>query len=677
MTSMLAILLSLAMMLTGAAAPITEPASRVLQVSDISVRHNDEEVALSPYASLGVTTDGSKTLFDFFIANGDDIYLPFQVSADENGVLMQNDNSHTTVKVSAEEIDALLSEAVSDVENEEVFQLIGDYFSAYADLFRLMDDPDAMRTIQDSADAIYDQLVDRGQGVAGTATYDDAEFEVLTYEYDLTGTQLGALCDAVYATDARLAKFAEVYFRLLNAMPEDSGLTGFGSFEALMAQFDNVSMHVTESISGDDLNISDIIMHIDIPERETPVEFVIHTVRTDEERTSELTAQIDVEDMTLELYMDSEQSGRDFQVGVNVTVNPTGAAAEAPELEAADEAAFDDEDIIGEADDPTSIYVVEDDEDEDDDDAYEIEVGEDYDEAEIAALLEELLDGEGDREDAYYFTMDYDRSYDEDDRTTEETLIYAVDVAEQDVHAELAVEGRMFEEGGSERHVSGELTIGEERYGFGFNANTSDEAIEDRIDAGAAVSLDEFDPTVLTAGVSADALKLYTDESVQKLIAMIQSISEAAAESGTEVLAEPGAEPAEALEAEPVDASDDEPGEMTFGNPQFNWLPDGYAVENVDVNEEYQDVNCFIVNEATGDSIYVDIGRSYGGSTTNHYILNDDGSYAPVDGVILNEEIAEAYTVYSLDDGTVSISVYPGENTTSEDIIHLLSALTY
>lgn len=678
MTSMLAILLSLAMMLTGATAPIAEPASRVLQVSDISVRHNDEEVTLTPYASLGVTTDGAKTLFDFSVVNGEDTYLPFQVSADEDGLLMQNDNSRVTVKVSAEEIDALLSEVLSDGEGSEVIELIGDYVNAYADLFRLMDDPDAVQAIQDSADAIYDQMVDRGQGVAGTAEYDDAEFEVLTYEYDLNGAQLGALCDAVYATDERLAKYAEVYFRLLNAIPDDSGLSGFDSFEALMEKFANVSMHVTESISGDDLNISDIIMHIDVPEREEPVEFVIHTVRTDEEKTSELTSQFDVEDMTVELYMDSVQADRDLQVGVSVTVNPAGAseAAEEPEIGEAEEDLPDDDEEDADEEDEDS-----------DDDVYEIEIGEDYDGTEIAAMLENLLDGEGDREDAYYFTIDYDRSYDEDDRTTEETMIYAVDVAEQNAHAEMAVESRTLEDGESERHISGELMIGEETYGFGFNANTANEDIEDRIDADAAVSLSEFDPSALEASVAADAMKLYSDASVQKLIAMIQSVYEAAAEDGSEVLAETEPEVAqESAEENPdelpvmvleEEAADEEPGEMTFGNPQFNWLPEGYTVGNIDVDEEYQDVNCFISNEATGDSIYVDIGRSYGEGQVNHYILNGDGSYDSIEGVILNEEIAEAYTVYSMDDGTVSINVYPGENTTAEDIIHLLSALTF
>ena len=65
MTNLLAILVSLAMMLTGASAPMAEPASRTILVSDLTVQHNDEVVTLTPFASLGVMTDGSKALFDF------------------------------------------------------------------------------------------------------------------------------------------------------------------------------------------------------------------------------------------------------------------------------------------------------------------------------------------------------------------------------------------------------------------------------------------------------------------------------------------------------------------------------------------------------------------------------------------------------------------------------------
>ena len=60
MTNLLAILVSLAMMLTGASAPLAQPVSRTALISDITVSHNDEEVTLSPYVSFGMITDGAK-----------------------------------------------------------------------------------------------------------------------------------------------------------------------------------------------------------------------------------------------------------------------------------------------------------------------------------------------------------------------------------------------------------------------------------------------------------------------------------------------------------------------------------------------------------------------------------------------------------------------------------------
>ena len=132
-----------------------------------------------------------------------------------------------------------------------------------------------------------------------------------------------------------------------------------------------------------------------------------------------------------------------------------------------------------------------------------------------------------------------------------------------------------------------------------------------------------------------------------------------------------------AIEENPDDV-EAPPAEMTFANPRFNWLPEGYAVDEINVNAEYQDVSCSIVNEATGENIFIDISNSFNDSTVNHYMINDDGSYAQIEGAILNQEINEDYSFYSMDDGALNISVFPsGQDITYEDVIHILSALTF
>lgn len=664
MTNLLAILVSLAMLLTGASAPLAEPASRTILVSDLTVQHNDEVVTLTPFASLGVMTDGSKALFDFFVGKEDQVYMPFQVVADESGIVVTNDNCNVTLKLDKEQLDAMLDGAVSvDEGDAELFALVGDYMTAYGDILKLMGDPEATQALIAKCEAIYDEMVDRGAGVAGSVEYDDEVFDVMTYEYDLDAKQLGALVDAVYASDEKLANFAQVYFRLLQAMPEDSGLRGFENFEQILEQFGNMSMHVTESIADSGLNIKDTIMHIAIPEQDAPMELVAHSVTDGETRTSEVSGDFEAEGNSLSFYAEGLQDGVDMQLNMTIAANPAGEAQEADEeaeieIESVEE--YDDE--AEEAADP---------------DVEQPGADEEYDDT------LEVPDGEGDAQDAYYFTMDFDRSFDEDSGSVVQALTYSFDASAQDVHGDLTIDGAEAEDGEGEYQVSGGVDIGEESYGFELNVTISDEEIDERADAAKAVTIEEFDPSVLMASVSADALNLYTDESVQKLIAMGQSAMEAAEEAGTESAEADVAEDEDDIEdVEPVeidvDPADLEPGEMTFGNPQFNWLPEGYRVDNLNVDEEYQDVNCTLVNDETGDSVFIDITNSYMGTNINHYSIADDGSYTPIEGDVLNEEVGDGYALYSMDDGTLAYSIFPSTDALkTDDIIHILTSLTF
>lgn len=661
MTNLLAILLSLAMLLTGATAPAAEPVSRTLVVSSLTVRHNDEEVTLSPFAALGVATDGASALFDFFIGSGDDVFLPFQLSADESGLALLAENADVTLKIDREKLDELMRFAPMDEDSAAVFSLMGDYFAAYGQMLKLTQDPDAMQAIQASANAIYDEMVDRGEGVEDSVEYDDETYDVKTYEYDVTAAQLGALTDAIYASNDTLADFAKVYFRLLNALPEDSGLSGFDSFEALLANFDVFTLHVTESIAEEGLNISDIIMTISVPEMETPVELVIHSVKRGDEQSAEVTADVDIGDITMSMYIEGEQSGRDMEMDMTVTLNPVGSGAGAGEESVAET------EIIGGEDGPTAIILEADEEDDEEDD------DEDEDDEELQIMIDEdeLVGGEGDGEDAVYFTVDFDRSYDEDSGNYYQSLSYGLDIAEQKLHAEFAIESEE-----AECQLTGELDIGEDNYGFELFAEVSDEPIESRIEASEAVSLDEFDPSPLLSSVSEDAMKLYNDESVQRLVAMVQSAMAAASEiePGAEAIVTEAAEPEDDV-LEDVPVSDVEP----FVTPQFNWLPQGYEVRDLTVDDEYQNASCMLVNDDTNDGIYVDItGVLAFADSYEHYVLREDGTLEPIDGLILNAEVSENYSVYSVDDGTLNISVYSsGEYLNTEDIAHILAAMSF
>ena len=638
MTNLLAILISLAMLLTGATAPVAAPASRTLQLNNLTVRHNDEEVALKPYASLGVMTDGAKVVADFFVGSGDDICLPFQAQADKDGILVLSDNSSVTLKIDSANIDAMLDGLGLDENGKAIFALMGDYISAYGDLLRLMGDPEAMQAIQQKADALYDQMIDRGEGTPGTLAYNDEIIDVTTYEYDVTAAQIGALTDAVYASDEALANYASVYFRLLNALPEDSGLRGMDSFGALMEKFANVSMHVNEAISEDGLNVSDVIVRIAVPNAETPLEFVVHSEKNGDDKSAEMTGNFNAGDMAVEMFMESTQTADDIQLTLNVSANPTDDAPE---------------DEVPEDEAPEAV---------------EAEALMDAD-ADAGAEEEAVPDGEGDAEDAFYFTMDFDRSYDAITRTAAESLGYSMDVAEESLHADFSVDGTM-SGGDGDYQVSGEVSVGADSYGFDLDVALNDDPIEARIDADKAVGLDEVDPAALLSGVSADAMKLYADESVQKLIAMGQAALETVGEDVAEV--------AEDVMSEDAEAPAEDAEKTVIREPSFGWLPEGYAVQETNVDEEYQDANCTLVNAASGQSVFIDISASYGTSGINHYILSPDGSYHPLEGSVLNEEVGDGYSMYNMDDGKTVVSVFPsGNDLTIDDIAHMLSTMTF
>ena len=648
MTNLLALLVSLAMILTGATAPVAEPVSRTLTLSNLTVRVNEEEVTLNPYASVAVMTDGAKAVYDMFIGGKDgEKYLPFQLAADENGLLLLSDNSNVTVKLTREELESLMEQADISMSEEDqaVFGQIGEFFTAYADMLKLVGDPEARQEIQAKAEAKYDELIERGEGTPDRVEIDGETYDVTVYEYDLTGAQMGALTDAVMATDERLANYAAAYFKLFAAMPEDSGLKGIDSYAAIFEKLDiDMTMHMVESVAENGPTVTDAILHINAGDEMPPLEFVIHGVKSDDDQTATMTCEIDADGMLVSMYAEGTIDGRDMTLNMTFTANPSA----------------DTDEIV------------------DDAEAEEAETVE-----EVEELESDDADIEGDAEDAMYFTVGFDQSYDEAQGATNRSLNYTLDIADVDdidAHAEFAIEGASSDDGACAYNVSGSLDIAEQSFGFAFDANVSDAPVAQRVSDEKAVSVSEVDPTVLIAGVSADALKLYTDESVQKLVAMGKNAVEQAMNAPDDADDEDDDDD----EPEMLDGSDSyvdpdqDPAEIAFANPQFNWLPEGYAVEDVNVEAEYQDVSCNITNQATGDTIFVDINQSYNDGNITHYVINGDGSYEAIDGVILDQEVSSDYSFYSMDDGDVHISVFPSNpDLPAEDVIHILTALTF
>lgn len=614
MANLLAILVSLAMLLTGgttAATPET-PVGRVVTIGNLQVSHNEDDADLDLYATLGVTTDGAQTLYDFFIGDDDETYLPFQLSATENSLLMRNDKDGQTLALTAADLEKLFGDTLGGAGDgtamlNDMLNAYAKMLPAYADMLAIMADEDEMTTLRRRSWEIYDKTVERGEGAPGKVEYDGELYDVMTYEYTLDGGQLGALADAVYASDPRLKGFSDAYFDFLAQMPEDLaelGLSGANSYEALLKNFD-IAMRVSESIADNGLVMMDGKLTVAPPavtgtEPIGPIAYNVHQARMEDDEYTTVTFDVPVTGMLLSCYVEYSRDNGDSHVTYTVSGNPEDGAAGDGEVE-------------------------------------------------------------GDGEDALYITLDYDETRGDDmiERYASGTLD-----AEGDIHLDFTLEADHDAEGAGVSHIACNANIGEERYAVDFDVVATNETVEQRVSGEDAVALADYNFPALMANLGEDFSQLMDSPDVQTLVGMFPQTTQPAMDA-----------PAETEEPE---AEEETAEGLSFANPKFDWLPEGFTVEDIDVDEQYEDVTCMLVNAETGDTITVDLTTSaYEDDGMHYYVVKDDG-FKAVDGLLISEEDYEDYYLYSADDGKVSYLIYPdSKDIPYTDIMNLLIGLHF
>jgi len=252
--NLIAMLVSLAMMLTGAggiaqpeAALPTGETARTLTLSNVSVTWNGETLQLDPQVHFGVSTDGKKALYDFAVELGDKTLLPMQLSAGEKGVTVLSGNSGVAVTVTAEALAGLAAQmeeqvnaslAASGSDNAQLMQfLTEEYMPAYAGLLKLAMDPVQRRQVNAMGQTVYDRVVDRGQGTPAKLEVDGVSYDVTAYSYSVDAMQMAALSDAMFDEVPELKDYYSALFKLYGMLPEESGLKGLDSFTALFERF--------------------------------------------------------------------------------------------------------------------------------------------------------------------------------------------------------------------------------------------------------------------------------------------------------------------------------------------------------------------------------------------------------------------------------------------------------
>ena len=252
--NLIAILVSLAMMLTGAggiaqpgAALPTGEIARTLTLSNVNVTWNGETLQLDPQARVGVSTDGKKALYDFAVELGDKTLLPMQLSVGEKGVTVLSGNSGVAVTVTAEALAGLAAQmeqqvnaslAASGSDDAQLMKfLTEEYMPAYAGLLKLAMDPVQRQQINAMGQTVYDRVVDRGQGTPAKLEVDGVSYDVTAYSYSLDAMQMAALSDAMFDEVPELKDYYSALFKLYGMLPEEAGLKGLDSFTALFERF--------------------------------------------------------------------------------------------------------------------------------------------------------------------------------------------------------------------------------------------------------------------------------------------------------------------------------------------------------------------------------------------------------------------------------------------------------
>ena len=155
--NILAVLISIAMMLTGAGGE-GQPAeaSRTLVVSHVSFTYNGETIDLAPTLRIGASTDGAKAVYDVGVDLNGETLFPMQLGVDDSGLTLLSQKNDVAVKVSAQAFDALQQQMEemmagameSDPESAALMSyLTEEYIPAYAAMLNAMRDPAFLQEI--------------------------------------------------------------------------------------------------------------------------------------------------------------------------------------------------------------------------------------------------------------------------------------------------------------------------------------------------------------------------------------------------------------------------------------------------------------------------------------------------------------------------------------------------
>lgn len=609
--NLLSILLSLAMMLTGATGLEADaPMASSLTIRDIYLDYNDTNLTLEPSLTAGVMTDNGTAVFDLSMACGEESLFPMQLVVTEDAATLVVEKTGKAFTMDADTLNALVSEALDldrltmDAETTEAFNLL-------ADSFKLSLAEPSFEVNDEALNAQITEMLEPVETSTGTAYYNDTEYEVTNNRYIIDNDQMFEIMDLVYASSEEFSAYYSQIVDLYNEaltmdVAEGEEPIKAESLKDIYAQMGmTMSMDLVESTSADGLfsqtTGSVTVSSTDLPE---PVVVSIDAYEVDGIVDTLVECDYIVEDMAL--YM-----------GAVVYQDETDEYFEAIlELMPVESESSTEEDYS----DAVSFYVT----------------------------GGSTPGAEGSTE--YGFNMEIN--------------------ADGGAFA-FVIDGIENEDGTSTTDIGFDFADDTDTIAFGLTLDYSNAVFANAAEGLEPIVVNpetfesieaEFEP--VAESLMVDLQTLIENESVTDMIAAftaINSMDYATAEVTTVEVAENEANT-----------------ELTFNEPTFAYLPEGMAIEDTQVDVEYNSVSCTIADANYDNVIYVYVyGDLYSSGTTN-YALGADGSLTAVEDRVVSVQIDEDAVYAEMQDGDVIVSLSCfGEEIDAESIGKLLSGMAY
>lgn len=616
--NILSILLSIAMMLSGAAGLETEAVmANTLTIRDVYFSYNDESFELEPTLTAGVMTENGTAVIDLSMAAGEESLFPLQLIISEDAATLVVEKTGQAFAIDAETLNAIAAEALDfdGMAADEDFSTVVGIFKSYGDLLK---NASSMQYNTEAMLLLDAQLKERFTPVEtaeAVDSYNDTEYPVTMSRYELNNDQVFEMMDAVMNANEAMSAFYAQYFDLLNTTMAQTGeempeITGFKDLYAMIGAEMTMDITAYESEDGK-FSHAQCVYTVTIQELAEPVVANMDIYMVD-----------GIMDMMVETELSVE--------GMNMYVGGISY----------------------------------------------IEEGNTYYEAIMDLMPEESEDlTDEDYETAMSFFMTGGETANEAGGSD---MGFTMEVTTYDGGFAFLIEGSSDADGNSTADISFDFAAEDTNITAGFSMDLSKAVFANASEGLSPIAVTPENIEVVEAefGKAAESLMvdlqtLIENESITDMIAGFTAINTAVDAEITTVYPDKVATEEYVVE----EAANTE---LTFNEPEFTYIPEGMTIEDLEVDAEFNSVSCTITDPNYNNTFYVYVYGDIYSSGVDSYVLGADGALTAIEEPVVNVQYEEDAIYAEMTDGEVVVSVsYYGSDLGLEDVAKVLSGMTY